>query len=158
MASVYELLTYGVEVNWRLMWFPIRSSAALKEVRARSASFRLLRSEVPPPDLGWVHTRGFDLGQGDGDGDQLGYPDQPVVAFITIGTGTSNLLEADLELRLGKADTRTTVTVEPGARAPFMLSIQAQAGEGDLVDTAAVVDGVFSAEGRLSFSGLATRH
>jgi len=68
------------------------------------------------------------------------------------------LLEADLELRLGEADTRTTVTVEPGARAPFMLSIQAQAGEGDLVDTAAVVDGVFSAEGRLSFSGLATRH
>jgi hypothetical protein len=154
VASVYDLFTYGVELNWRLMWFPIRSEAVLKEVQARTNSIRLRRSDLPPPDVDIVHSSGFDLGEGKSDGDPLGYPpNYVVVAFVSIGTGISGLLESDLELRLGRADTKSKVTIDPGARVPFMLSVQARADDGDVANTAAVVDGVFNAGSRV-FSGV----
>jgi hypothetical protein len=153
MPFLTDLLSYGVEVNWRLMWLPVRAAARLAAVEVRTDSFRLARSEVPPPHDGWIYKPKHDLGQGQRHGDPLGYPDDPVVAFLAIGTGTSRYLEADIELRVGTATSRTMVIVEPSVRTPFMLSVHAP-GDGYLADTAAVVDGVFNAGGRVKLSDL----
>ncbi|HET9676717.1 MAG TPA: hypothetical protein VFP21_04325 [Solirubrobacterales bacterium] len=154
MAFLSDLLGYGVEVDWRLMWFPVREGAYLKAVEVRTASISLDRSDLPPPHGGFIRSSGYDLGQGEGDGDRLGYQDNPVVALLEIGTGAGSYVEAGVELRLGTAHTRTTISIEPSARTPFMLSLQGPRG-GYLVNTAAVVDGVFNAGGRIKLSDLA---
>jgi hypothetical protein len=151
---VFDLFGYGVELNWRLMWFPIHSTSPLEEVRARANSFRLPRGDVPRPQAPKAQ---YDLGNGGSDGARLDL-NHPIFALIKIGTGPSNYVEADVELTLSTAHTRTTVIVEPGARTPFMLSLHGlpePEPRGDLGDTtAAVVDGVFNAGPRIKLSDL----
>jgi hypothetical protein len=159
MTPFLDLFTYGVEVNWRLMWFPNSPTAHLKEVKVRTNSLRVPASELPQPGdalgPGTVRKRGFVLGQR-GDDDPLGFPDHPVVAELDVGTGTSGFLEADIFLQVGSgAHSRTTLTIEPGAQIPFMLSCHADAQnpENPLAHTAAVVDGVFTGGSRpISYS------
>lgn len=153
---VSNLLAYGVEINWRLMWFPVREGALLKAVEVRSASIRLSRSDLPPPSNGFTHGSVFDLGQGTAHGDPLGYTNYPVVSFVTIAAGTSGYLEAEVELHMGTAKTRTAGVVKPGEPTPFMLSVQGPR-EGYLANTAAVVDGVFAAGSRISLSDVVFR-
>lgn len=150
---VFDLFGYGVELNWRLMWFPVRSTSLLEEVKVRTSSFHLPRGDVPRPQ---APKAVYDLGKGNSDGSKLD-PDFLIFALVEIGTGTSHYVEADVEIGLGKTRTRTTVTVEPSARTPFMLSLHGPPGpdpRGYLGDTAAVVDGVFNAEPRIKLSDL----
>lgn len=150
---IFDLFGYGVDLNWRLMWFPVHSTAPLKDVRVRTSSFHLPRGDVPLPQAPRAQ---YDLGNGGSDGAKLDL-DFDIFAHVEIGTGTSHYVEADVELRLGTAHARTTVTVEPGARTPFMLSLHGPPGpdpRGDLGDSAAVVDGVFNAEPRIKLSDL----
>jgi len=119
----------------------------------RTASIVLSRRDLPPPSNGWIHRLVYDLGQGDAHGDPLGHENDPVVAFVEIGAATGGYLEADVELRVGAASTRTSVVIKPGEPIPFMLSVQGP-GKGDLANTAAVADGVFNAGGRIRLTDL----
>jgi hypothetical protein len=144
-----DFLSFGVEGHWRLMWFPIRSAAELKQVRVRANAFRLLRSEVPPPDEG-IHGQVFELGQGSDPGDRLSPSEHPVLAWLAFKRRASGELVAEIELRLGGETERTDVTIEPDRRTPFMLSAHASPRAVGVADTAAVVDGVFNAGHRYS--------
>jgi hypothetical protein len=155
MTWVIDLFRYGVELNWRLMWFPVHSTASLKDVRVRASSFHLPGSDVPLPQAPKAL---YDLGKGNGDGAPI-IRDFPVFAQVEIGTGSS-YIEADIEIRLGTAHTRTTITVEPGVRTPFMLTLpeppMASSLEG-FSETVAVVDGVFNAGARIKLIDLMRR-
>lgn len=152
-SFLFDLLAYGVEINWRLMWFPNHEGAQLERTEVRAASIRLGKSDLPRPSDGFGHRQVFDLGQGKADGDRLGYSDAQVIAFVEIGAGDSGDLDADVQLQLGSAGARTKVTIAPGVRTPFMLSVQGPR-KGSVANTAAVVDGVFNAGGRIKLSDL----
>jgi hypothetical protein len=148
-------LTYGVEGNWRLMWFPIRSTPHLEGVHVRTNFFRLTRSQVPPPHDGWISSTGLSLGQGADPGEKL-HPYQMIVAMLTIGSGLSGYLEAEVEIHLGRASRRTRFLAKPETQTPFLLSVLARPDDEELTDTAAVVDGVLTTGGRLGFSDVVT--
>lgn len=149
------LTSYSLEAEALLTWFPTRSNASLKEARMRGGTFRhsIKDKDFELGPFGEAVRVVHFLGQG-GHEDPLA-PDNRVVAFIEIGVNQDGVFETELELAIGPTKRNKRILLQPDTRTPFMINLPAAGGDEIVKDTAAVLQGVFTASPILGLRDLA---
>ncbi len=154
MSALVEFLAYNLEIEWLLTWFPIRSTATLKEVRIRGGTLKH-KSNDPPFGVGnrVVHL----LAQvGTGEGDSLA-PEEVVRAYIDVGVRSDGMFDANLQVYIGPTNRSKSLVLRPDTKTPFMINVRPGGDNPVVKDTAAVFQGLFTANPRLSLMDLAVR-
>jgi hypothetical protein len=122
---------YGLLIDWRLTWAPVRADAPIDRPHVRAATIR--RSSSNPHEV-------LQLGVGlHEEGDRL-VPGDAWAAFATVGTTAAGSFTVALELQFGGPARRDSLVLPPAAREPFMLSVPARVA--DWAGTVLVLDGV----------------
>jgi hypothetical protein len=131
-------LAYGLVVDWRLTWTPVRADAPIDGPSIRAGTIRIREGT----------TEVFTLGIGQrGDGDRL-VPGDGWAAFITVGTSAGGSFTVEPELSFGAPARRDTLVLAPSSRAPFMISVAGARPEG--AGTVLVLDGVAATGARIA--------
>ena len=147
MAPVIDFLSYGLEADWLLTWFPIRSVPDLAAPRIRGGTFRHKTNEDV---FEFGNSVTYPLGQGaKGDGDPLA-PNNVVHAFITIKLNKAGIFEADLEVHNGSASRKKSLTLPSDGRVPLLITVHGRDDDPVARDTALALQGVFVTGDRLS--------
>lgn len=127
-------LAYGLVVDWRLTWTPVRADAPIDRPSVRAGTIRI-RSSYPEGTK-----EVFTLGTGQlGDGDRL-IAGHGWAALVTVGTSAGGSFTVDLELSFGAPARKDSLVLAPSSRAPFMISVAGARPEG--AGTVLVLDGV----------------
>ncbi len=148
----YRISHYGLEVQWTLMWFPVKASAQLDRPRIRAGSFRHSSNEegLNDPGIGSGTTVIHLLGQALAPGEEALAPPDLVLGFIGVRLTHDGLFEVDTELDIGPLKRQQRFVVRPDMRVPFMLTAQAGASHEARRDTGAVLHGVAAAGSLIS--------
>lgn len=152
MTPFIHFLTYGLEVEWLLTWYPKRSND--NPIKIRGGTFRHKTSDDPFEVGNKVN---YLLGQGaEGDGDPIS-PNNIVAAFITVGVSKEGIFQADLQLNVGSASRSKGLILRPDTITPFMINVAARGDNPEIRDTAAVLQGVITAGQRIGLLDLLDR-
>ena len=130
-----------LEVEALLTWFPIRSTAVLKEVRMRGVTIKHTTSEGV---FQAGNRAGLMIGQGLAPGEDPLAPGGAVRAFVEVGLDDDMNFELDWELDLGRARTTKLLRVLPGTRTPFTMNLKALDTDESLTGSAVVLQGVIT--------------
>jgi hypothetical protein len=154
MPPFLEILAYNLEVEWTLTWFPIRSTATLKEVRMRGGTIRH-KSNDPP--FGAGNRQGYLLAQvATGEGDSIA-PQEIVRAYIDVGVRSDGMFDANFQVHIGSSTRSKSVVLRPDTKTPFMINVRPVGDDPVIKDTAAVFQGLFTASPRISLLDIAVR-
>ena len=142
---------YSLQVEWLLTWFPVRSTAFLKETRIRAGTFRFVNDEGKFP-LGEATI--LLLGQGFGEeGDPL-EKDKNVMAFAEIRVDKDEFFSVEFEAKIGRAVFEVTrkqhFIFRPDVTLPFLINVQAHPEDQALKDTMMAFQGVVTTGPRVS--------
>lgn len=155
MPTFFDLvIAYNLEIEWLLTWFPITSSAPLKEVRMRGGTLRHVNTG---PEAIRASGALHSLGQGlAGDGDVLAV-NRLVSANINIFLTPDKVFQSELSVSIGRSSRRKFLVLRPDTRTPVMLTMHAAGDDPAIEDTVVALQVVFTASNRLGFSDVVTQ-
>ena len=132
---------YTLEIEWMLVWHPIRSTSSLEKVKARSGVF--LHTNTEETFQNGNGSMGHTLGQGSNTeqpGEQLAL-NNLVHAFITVGINNRDF-EVEFEVVNGSSRRKKKLLLPPDLTQPFMINVQAGGDSRIVTDTMVSLHGV----------------
>jgi hypothetical protein len=150
----FDVITYAIEFQWLLTWFPIRAAADIDAPRMRGGVIRI-RNTDPTFDAG---TRSITpIGQALAPGVEALATNNEVSAIIDIGvSGAARVVDAAIEVRVGRRLERRHITFLPDSYTPILVNVTAGTDEHVTHDTAAAFQVVATAGPRFGLSDFVT--
>lgn len=148
MPAFVDLVTYGLEIQWLLTWYPIRATAEIAAPRIRGGAILIKNSDG-------VFAAGnrevFLLGQALGPGDEGLAQDNAVRAFADVGvSGPAREFDATFEVGIGQAIQRKRYTLPPDLRVPVLINVTSGGDETVVHDTAVAFQAVITSGPRFA--------
>jgi hypothetical protein len=148
MPALIDLVTYRLELQWLLTWYPIRDAADIAAPRVRGGVIDA-RNTDPVVEVG--NSQVFTLAQA---GDPLS-ANGAVRGFATVGVGgPARQFTVALEIGIGGVTRRTSYVVPPAYRLPVLINLAAGAEENVVHDTALAFQAVLAGGDRLGLAGV----
>jgi hypothetical protein len=154
MPALIDVVTYDLEIQWLLTWYPVRGTADIAAPRIRGGVIRI-KNSAAVFDAG--NRDNFFLGQKLGPGDEALAPDNEVRAFADVGvSGPAREFDATFEVAIGRAIQRKRYTFPPDSRVPVLINVTSGADEPVVHDTAVALQAVVTAGRRFGLIDVLT--
>jgi hypothetical protein len=139
---------YSIQVDCLITWFPVRSSARLKEPRIRMDTFRYKADDQPFASGG---KQGRFHGQALGGIDDGLTSTNLVRAITETGVDKDQVFFIEFEIGIGHSVRNQRLMLQSGTITPFLFNLRAaQADDQEVIDTAVAFQGVVTATSRRS--------
>lgn len=139
---------YSIQIDCLITWFPVKSSARLKEPKIRMDTFRYWADDQPFASGGKA---GRFHGQGLGGIDDGLTSTNLVRANTETGVDKDQVFIMDFEIGIGRVVRKQQLRLQSNTITPFLFNLRAaQEDNQEIVDTAVAFQGVISASSRRS--------
>jgi hypothetical protein len=139
---------YSIQVDCLITWFPVKSSARLREPRMRMSSFKYRADDQPFSSGGKA---GIFHGEALGGIDDGLTSTNLVRAITETGVDTDQIFFMDVQLGIGRNVRNERLIIPSNAITPFQFNVRAlQEDDQEVTDTAVSFQGVATASRRKS--------
>lgn len=128
MADIMSLVSYRLDVEWVLTWFPIQARAATDVQKTRAGDFHFVNTDQP---FASGNDKGVLIGHGPQQdpptfGDPL-TPDNVGFGAITVTTNQDGVFSLAFQVSLGPVKRTKSLLAPPNIHLPFMINAIARA-------------------------------